>query len=66
MTLQELRKSLAKFGGDFQDYHVLIQTMNADGQKEYNLVCGVGHAPDFNAIFLIDENSAQEHLDRNK
>ena len=55
MKLKELKHSLSKFGGDDDNSHVIIFTVEIDGKLKPGLISGVGFLPTMNAVFLSDE-----------
>ena len=46
MTLGELKKSLARFGGDFDDTQIVIITKSDDGNDCYTNLAFVGYLPE--------------------
>lgn len=52
MTVGELKKSLRRMGGDFDDTHVLIHIIDSSGEKMYDLVTFTGHLTDFSAVVI--------------
>lgn len=59
MTIRELKKSLAKLGGDDENSHVILVTTDEKGAKKYGLLCGTAAALSLNAIFLADEDATK-------
>ena len=63
MKLSEIKKSLAKFGGDFNDCEVFVSFKDAFGHEDYDLVAGVGHDKEMKSIYLIGLQMIEKHLE---
>lgn len=62
MKLKELKKSLGKFGGDFDDCEVLISFKDSFENEDYDLVAGVGHDKNMESVYLISLAMIDKHL----
>lgn len=63
MKLKELKQSLAKFGGDFDDCEVFISYKDAFGHEDYDLVAATGHDKSMEFICLIGLRMVDKHLE---
>jgi hypothetical protein len=63
MNLDELQKSLTKFGGDFKDAHIVLITKDHEGKKQYSLLAGVGQLLiDRECVALISEDICNDMI----
>ncbi len=62
MTVAEFRQSLAKFDKNVENYEIIIYSLGANGEREYNLLSYVGYFDhkDIKAIAIGDEKTALE------
>jgi hypothetical protein len=52
MKLKELKASLSKLSGDFDDTEVAIKFQN-NGKQDFVLLAGVGFLPDYSMCVLV-------------
>ena len=63
MTVKELKKSLAKLGSDNDSSHIILITLNKKKRK-YGLLSAIGLINGHDAIFLADDQAADDMLDK--
>lgn len=52
MTVKELKRSLVKFGSDFDDTEILMQYATPDGKTDVDLLAFTGNTKDCEAVIL--------------
>ena len=63
MTLKELKSSLSRFSGDFDDSEVFISFKDSDGKENYDMLAATGHDKNLEFICLITLGIVNKHLD---
>lgn len=65
MTVLELKQALAKYGGDFDNFHVVWHDIQPDSGVSYELVCGVAYPKDLieiEAVFLCGQGAVEQQI----
>lgn len=63
MKLKELKSSLSKFPGDFDDAEVFISYRDSSGKENYDLLAATGHDKSMEFICLITLSMVNKHLE---
>ena len=63
MRLKDLKKSLAKFGSDFDTCEVLISYKDVFGHEDFDLVAGTGHDPEMKYVYLFGFQTVERLLE---